>query len=249
MNMRDIGKNIRQFREEKNMTQDELAEQLFVTRQTVSNYETGRSRPDVEMLTKIAEVLGTDANTVIYGKEPERLQWEKRKLAVAGIVTMILAVLWFWLEPVFRQHQQTTYDTVPLVLLHVFVFSALLMLVGWTAMQASHVFLGAKSPKEERVKWLRRGLLLLLAVWFLLILPPVVDAVRLDVTRWRWVTSENFTSYSSADFALPEPWYSIVWNPVSSSLLWGNLKLWGLYPLIGAGLWLGGFPKGRTEAK
>ena len=57
--MRDIGKNIRDLRVKQNMTQDELAEKLFVTRQTVSNYETGRSRPDVEMLASIAEALNT----------------------------------------------------------------------------------------------------------------------------------------------------------------------------------------------
>ena len=62
--MRDIGKNIKAFREWKCLTQDQLAEKLFVTRQTVSNYETGRSRPDIEMLTKIADVLDVDANTV-----------------------------------------------------------------------------------------------------------------------------------------------------------------------------------------
>lgn len=45
--MRDIGKNIRTLREKKGMTQEELAQALFVTRQTVSNYETGRSRPDI----------------------------------------------------------------------------------------------------------------------------------------------------------------------------------------------------------
>lgn len=247
--MRDIGKNIKLLREERNLTQDELAEQLFVTRQTVSNYETGRSRPDVEMLTKIAEVLGTDANTVIYGKEPERLQREKRKLAVAAGVTLALAVLWFWLEPVFQTHKQATYDTVPLVLLHVLVFHTLLMTVGWTVMQGCHVFLGAKRPKGEWVKWLRRSVLLLLGVWFVLVLPMLVDMVRLEATRWMWVTAENFTSYSSADFVLPEPWYSIVWNPVSSALLWGNLKLWGLFPFLGAGLWLGGFPKGEPEAE
>ena len=55
--MRDIGKNIRDLRIQRNMTQDELAEKLFVTRQTVSNYETGKSRPDIEMLERIAEVL------------------------------------------------------------------------------------------------------------------------------------------------------------------------------------------------
>ena len=42
--MRDIGKNIRDLRQQKHLTQEELAEQLFVTRQTVSNYENGRTR-------------------------------------------------------------------------------------------------------------------------------------------------------------------------------------------------------------
>ena len=45
--MRDIGKNIRELRLRAGFSQDELAERLFVTRQTVSNYEIGRSRPDV----------------------------------------------------------------------------------------------------------------------------------------------------------------------------------------------------------
>lgn len=41
--MRDIGKNIRELRQRQNMTQDELAARLFVTRQTVSNYENGHT--------------------------------------------------------------------------------------------------------------------------------------------------------------------------------------------------------------
>lgn len=35
--MRDIGKNIRDLRKSKGLTQEELAARLFVTRQTVSN--------------------------------------------------------------------------------------------------------------------------------------------------------------------------------------------------------------------
>jgi len=65
--MRDIGKNIRDLRERAGLTQEAMAEKLFVTRQTVSNYETGKTRPDLDMLVKIAEILGTDANTVLYG--------------------------------------------------------------------------------------------------------------------------------------------------------------------------------------
>ena len=41
--MRDIGKNIRALRMRKKLSQDQLAEAIHVTRQTVSNYETGVS--------------------------------------------------------------------------------------------------------------------------------------------------------------------------------------------------------------
>ena len=63
--MRDIGKNLKQLREQKGLKQDELAELLFVTRQTVSNYENGRSRPDIETLMKIAEILEITANELL----------------------------------------------------------------------------------------------------------------------------------------------------------------------------------------
>ena len=46
--MADVGKNIRKFRTKRHMTQDDLAERLFVSRQTVSNYETGKSNPDLD---------------------------------------------------------------------------------------------------------------------------------------------------------------------------------------------------------
>lgn len=42
--MRDIGKNIKHLREVNKLSQEQLAEKLFVTRQTVSNYETGVSQ-------------------------------------------------------------------------------------------------------------------------------------------------------------------------------------------------------------
>ena len=59
--MANIGKNIKLFRTGKNMTQEAFAEQLFVSRQTVSNYENNKSNPDIDMLMKMAEVLVNDA--------------------------------------------------------------------------------------------------------------------------------------------------------------------------------------------
>ena len=90
--MRDIGKNIRDLRKRQNMTQDELAARLFVTRQTVSNYENGRTRPDVEQILRLAEIFGTDANAVLYGPPVP----ESRRRAVFPTLTGIglTAILW-----------------------------------------------------------------------------------------------------------------------------------------------------------
>lgn len=60
MKMKQIGARIRALREKQGMTQQELADRLQVTRQTVSHYEIGRSQPDLEMLECIANVLNVD---------------------------------------------------------------------------------------------------------------------------------------------------------------------------------------------
>ena len=90
--MRDIGKNIRKLRESKGLTQDQLAEKLFVTRQTVSNYETGRTRPDVDMIVSIANVLETDANSVIYGLPADDRKQNTLKIIVSISITAICTV-------------------------------------------------------------------------------------------------------------------------------------------------------------
>ena len=58
--MASVAKHIRRLRTEQHMTQEDLAEKLFVTRQTVSAWETGKAQPDLETLERIAVVLGVD---------------------------------------------------------------------------------------------------------------------------------------------------------------------------------------------
>ena len=52
--MSSIGKNIRNLRKQKKMSQEHLAGLLHVTRQAVSNWENGKSQPDIETLEAIA---------------------------------------------------------------------------------------------------------------------------------------------------------------------------------------------------
>lgn len=53
----ETGQAIAVFRTKANITQEQLAAALFVSRDLVSKWETGRSRPDYKTLLKIAELL------------------------------------------------------------------------------------------------------------------------------------------------------------------------------------------------
>ena len=99
--MRDIGKNIRWAREQRGYTQEELAQLLFVTRQTVSNYETGRSRPDVETLTRLSELLDVEVTDLIYGPEPVQSRTSLGvRLGISGALIALYLLLLPLCQPV-----------------------------------------------------------------------------------------------------------------------------------------------------
>lgn len=65
--MKMIGDRIKETRKEKKISQQELAERLFVSDKTVSSWEQNRTEPNLDMLVKISEVLGISVSHLIYG--------------------------------------------------------------------------------------------------------------------------------------------------------------------------------------
>lgn len=53
----DIGNKIKEYRKMLNMSQDELALKVFVSRQTVSNWETNKSYPDIKSLSLLSNIF------------------------------------------------------------------------------------------------------------------------------------------------------------------------------------------------
>lgn len=90
--MKHLGDFIRDARIQKKMTQDTLAEQLHVTRQTISNYENGKSEPDLETLQKLAEILELDMNEVLNGsvRDVPGIRWYWIALATLMICGFVL---------------------------------------------------------------------------------------------------------------------------------------------------------------
>ena len=65
-----LQENIYTLRRKAGLSQEQLAERLEVTRQTVSKWETGRSVPDLEKLEAMARVFGVTLNELTGTEEP-----------------------------------------------------------------------------------------------------------------------------------------------------------------------------------
>lgn len=68
-----IGQRIKFFREKLGMEQKTLAEKLGIIGNAISNWERGRSRPDIALLPKIADALGVTIDELFYRTDPHKL--------------------------------------------------------------------------------------------------------------------------------------------------------------------------------
>ncbi len=84
-----INDNLRELRISRSLTQEQVAEKLNVTRQTISSYESGRTRPDIDTLVKFSEVYGVELESLIYGADKE-LKVNRRIKLVAKILFVLL---------------------------------------------------------------------------------------------------------------------------------------------------------------
>ena len=95
----ELGTQIRKYRNERTLSQEALAEQVFVSRQTVSNWENDKSYPDVKSLMLLSEVFEVSLDQLIKGdveimKEQIDQTDQKRFGRLSNIFTILfLAVL------------------------------------------------------------------------------------------------------------------------------------------------------------
>ncbi len=74
--MNNIGTKIKELRIKYNMTQQDLANKLFVSDKTISSYESGRTTPDIDMLLNLCNVLKTNLMYFISNTNSETYETE-----------------------------------------------------------------------------------------------------------------------------------------------------------------------------
>lgn len=91
--MNDISMNIRALRKKRGLSQDALAARLNVTRQTISNWETGRSFPDLDTVVRLSEILETTPTQLLYpAPEKKRLRTVSAKWVLGVMAAFFLAM-------------------------------------------------------------------------------------------------------------------------------------------------------------
>lgn len=99
----ELGSQIKKYRNDLSLSQDALAQKVYVSRQTISNWENDKSYPDVNSLILLSNVFNTSIDNLVKGdieimreeiKKEDRMEVEKLGgifgiLLLAAVVTPI----------------------------------------------------------------------------------------------------------------------------------------------------------------
>lgn len=67
----DIGERIFQLRNENNLSQEQMAERLDISRQAISKWESGQSTPELDKIIQLSELFGITTDYLLKGKETQ----------------------------------------------------------------------------------------------------------------------------------------------------------------------------------
>ncbi len=94
-----LGERLYELRRKKNMSQEDMAEKLNVSRQTISKWETNQSQPDFDKIIPICQLFDISSEELLTGKKiiqnPVKLEENKRKTALVVSLSVFLYFIAF----------------------------------------------------------------------------------------------------------------------------------------------------------
>ena len=107
----NIGKHLKTLREKNNLTQEQLADKLFVSRSNVSKWERNISLPDAETLLELSKIFNVSVDDILLGNNKNDSsgvlniykQIEKQKnvmliICVSSIIIILLFLIYYFLS-------------------------------------------------------------------------------------------------------------------------------------------------------
>ena len=129
----DVGKQIKKFRQDLKLSQEELASKIFVTRQTISN---GKNYPDVNSLVMLSQLFNTSLDILVKGDviemEKQVEQDDVRRFKRDTVIFTVLIIL-------------TVVSAVPL-----FLYLELSGIVLWLLIAGVMIYYTMRLNKQKR---------------------------------------------------------------------------------------------------
>ena len=107
----NLGKKIMTMRNEKNLSQEQLAEKLNVTRQTISNWENGKFYPDIDSLVNLSkffnvsldDLLSYDDKVLDYLKDSTDIVKSNKNILYAVLLNILLIIAFIIVGIIFNE--------------------------------------------------------------------------------------------------------------------------------------------------
>lgn len=132
----EVGTQIKKYRSNMGISQEELAEKVYVSRQTVSNWETGKNYPDIHSVLLLSSVFNVSLDQLIKGDveimKKEIKETEIKKLNKYGGIYAVFLIL-------------TVISFVPLI-----AFMDWYGLIPWGAVYAVAIYFAFKADKVKK---------------------------------------------------------------------------------------------------
>lgn len=115
----EFSEKLQKLRTQRNLTQEQLANQLFVSRTAISKWETGRGTPNLDSLQAIAKLFGVSLDELLSTEEVVVMAKNENKRNTEQILCYIDSVLnlmsvFGFLLPMYKVFKNNVYYCVPL---------------------------------------------------------------------------------------------------------------------------------------
>lgn len=169
----NLGENLLKLRKKKGLSQEEVADKLNVTRQTISKWETNQSTPDFDKIVPICKLYDVSSDELLTGNKKESLneisndknadKTNKRKHALGislGVLIYFISVVWIMI-------------TIPVMELNPIVSSAVFLVIcgisTFIIVYSSMVYKKKEVKRESKEEKLVKNINEILSILFTII--------------------------------------------------------------------------------
>lgn len=89
----EFNEKLQQLRKQNNLTQEQLAEQLYVSRTAISKWESGKGYPNIESLKSISKLFSVSIDDLLSGEELISLAASENRSNIGKIYSLVYGIL------------------------------------------------------------------------------------------------------------------------------------------------------------